>query len=243
MSELEALEYVAEHTTIAIPKELNSYRVDGKAYIEMEYIRGECLDSAWASGSVTGTEKRTIMNQLRSYIEQLRSLNPPPTSKEGGLVASTKGGQLLDARIGCFPFGPYNSHAAFQSFLRGHIDLDTPSQMSTDTVKYCHSHQYRTCFSHADIAPRNFIVRDGVLVMMDWGFAGWYTEYWDYTKAHYGAFPSPDWYEMLREAFPVRYDEELEAERVLWRCFDEPGMYEHTWFTDAKGNTWKECKI
>ena len=35
-------------------------------------------------------------------------------------------------------------------------------------------------------------------------------------------YNTPDWYEECRLAMP-RYDEELAAERALWRLYDAPG--------------------
>ncbi|KAH6694138.1 kinase-like domain-containing protein [Plectosphaerella plurivora] len=85
-----------------------------------------------------------------------------------------------------------------------------------------HLGRYRTCFTHADLAPRNIIVGDGqVAAIIDWGFAGWYPEYWEYTRAHYN-YVSEEWEEYLSEALPV-YSTELAAERTLWRMLPEPG--------------------
>ncbi len=68
------------------------------------------------------------------------------------------------------------------------------------------------------------MVRDGrITAIVDWGFAGWYPEYWEYTKIHFDAFVRPAWYKGVKEAIP-RYDAELEAERSLWRQYDEPGV-------------------
>jgi Ser/Thr protein kinase RdoA (MazF antagonist) len=82
--------------------------------------------------------------------------------------------------------------------------------------------KYRSCFTHADLTLRNIIVREGkVAAIIDWGFAGWYPEYWEWTKAHYNVYNIPDWYELLGLEL-TRYDEELVAERVLWKLFDSP---------------------
>lgn len=53
-------------------------------------------------------------------------------------------------------------------------------------------------------------------------FAGWFPEYWEYTKAFYTLYDIPDWYDGLKREL-TRYDDELAAERVLWNRFDQPG--------------------
>lgn len=42
-------------------------------------------------------------------------------------------------------------------------------------------------FSHADLAARNILVRDGhVVAVLGWGGAGWYPAYWEYVFAVMG---------------------------------------------------------
>lgn len=144
------------------------------------------------------------------------------------MVASAEGKACLDYRVGYTPVGPFETHAEFHSFLRGHIPLENCTQVYGEKVTRCHSTEYRTCFAHADLALRNLIERDGKIVaVVDWALAGWYPEYWEYTKAHYGLYNVPDWYAGLQRVM-TRYDDELAAERVLWRLFDEPGV-PRTW--------------
>lgn len=68
------------------------------------------------------------------------------------------------------------------------------------------------------------MVRGGhIAAIIDWAFAGWYPEYWEFIKAHYNWFPLEDWYTALYDAIP-QYDAELVAERALWKQYDEPGI-------------------
>ena len=78
-------------------------------------------------------------------------------------------------------------------------------------------------------------MRDGKIVArIDWQFAGWYPEYWEYTKAHFGLVDMPDWYAEFQSAV-TRYDDELAAERALWQQFDQPGMAQH-WIRRLPGS-------
>lgn len=223
-AELEGLKYVAEHTSIPVPAVHQTYCVDGHLYIEMEYIQGDNLQDLWMKHDLSPTKKRAIVEQVAAYINQLRLLQPP--RKEEGVVASAGLGPGLDIRVGYRTFGPFFSNDEFHSFLRGQIPLEYPSQLTGESVRQCHTRQYRTCFTHGDICPRNIIVRnDGVAVLVDWQFSGWYPEYWEYTKAHFAILNMPDWYTEFRDAVS-RYDDELASERVLWTRFDQPGMFQ-----------------
>lgn len=77
-------------------------------------------------------------------------------------------------------------------------------------------------FTHGGLAVGNILMRDGQLVaIIDWQYAGWYSEYWEYTKAHHNMVYRPKFYATLRERIP-RCDDELAAERDSWRCYDQP---------------------
>ena len=225
-SELEALNYVACHTSIPVPKVHASYPTsDGKLYIEMEYIKGTDLAHVWCHDRLTKDQKDAIMKELAGFIHQLGMLKPL-SPQQGKRVTSADGNHgIVDSRIGYVPFGPYDDHEDFHSFLRGHIPLgEDCTKAFSDAVTRCHSRQYETRFCHADLAARNIIIREGkVAAIVDWAFGGWYPEYWEYTKAHYGMYNVPDWYSGLEMSMP-RYDEELLAEFTLWERLDEPGV-------------------
>ncbi|KAK2794369.1 hypothetical protein FQN52_008728 [Onygenales sp. PD_12] len=111
--------------------------------------------------------------------------------------------------------------ASYVSQLRG---LNPPHREIVGSADCNACLDYRSRFTHADLCPRNILVRDGkVCAIIDWEFAGWYPEYWEYTKAHYGQIKMPDWYAQLGSVMGG-YGDELNAERVLMNRCDLPGM-------------------
>ncbi|PYI11849.1 kinase-like protein [Aspergillus sclerotiicarbonarius CBS 121057] len=215
--EVAALKYVAEHTSIPVPKVLKVHNFRDALYIELEYIEGDDLNTAWRC-YLSPEQKQQILAELGGYMSQLRSLEPPQT----GLVASASLESCIDYRVGQQTFGPFDGHADFHSFLRGYLPVEDCTDVFGQKVTDCHVRSYRSCFAHADLCPRNIIVKDGkVAAIIDWACGGWYPEYWEYTKAHYGQCNMPDWYEGLASVIG-RYDDELHAERLLWKLCDEP---------------------
>lgn len=185
----------------------------------MDYIKGTNLETLWMLGLLKPEEQDAIVNDMAVILTQLRALRPP---KEG-VVASAQGGAILDYRIGSHLVGPFQSHANFHSFLRGGVPLETTAKVFGEEVAICHHNNYQTFFSHADLAPRNIIIRKGKIVgVVDWALAGWYPEYWDLTKTYYTSFKVPEWYEKIKLKLPS-YEDELMAEKILWRLYDEPG--------------------
>ncbi|KYK60859.1 hypothetical protein DCS_01997 [Drechmeria coniospora] len=217
--ELEAMLYVAEHTSIPVPKILATFTRHGGLFIEMEYVQGCDLAVAWAGSLLAEDERTTIVAEVKEVVDELRNLAPP----EDGIVSSARQNGILDCRIGPRLVGPF-SNDDFHSLLRGGVPLECCGPIFGEEVAQIHRRQYRTCFTHADLIPRNIIVRHGhVVAVIDWAFAGWYPEYWEFIKAHYDWFPRPNWYAKLYAAIQC-YDAELRAERILWHKYDEPGV-------------------
>jgi hypothetical protein len=64
---------------------------------------------------------------------------------------------------------------------------------------------------------RNILVQDGrISGIVDWENAGWYPEYWEYTKCHIGARLTQRWLKMLESVFVDRFHDELKIERQYW---------------------------
>ena len=219
-SEVEAMQYIALHTNIPIPKVYAVHTWEDRIYIEMAYIKGDNLDDAWRTkGALTPEQKKVIFADINQYVCILRGLKPPSED----LVASAFQNPAYDCRIGFRFFGPMN-HREFQSLTRQHLRFEDIGLLGKE-VEQINTTRYRTYFTHGDLIPRNIIIRNGrVAALIDWGFSGWYPEYWEFTKAHYDYFPSEEWYEYLRQALPC-YDVELAAERTLWTRLPEPGTH------------------
>ncbi|PGH03563.1 hypothetical protein GX51_03989 [Blastomyces parvus] len=112
--------------------------------------------------------------------------------------------------------GPYDNIADFNRHL---MDMCGPIPDATDraVIADVHSraHSYRVFFAHADLNPGNVLVQHGRLSgFVDWEFAGWYSEYWDFTKACYIVCIWTLWLDTMKHAFP-EYSAELKAEQIL----------------------------
>ncbi|KKZ64084.1 hypothetical protein EMCG_01580 [[Emmonsia] crescens] len=176
------MNYVAKHTSIPIPKIFNTYEHHDALYIEMEYIPAMDLEKAWLGGHLSQAQKEHMFRELPDYVSQLRELDAPHQE----MAASTDLNACLDYRIGFSAFGPFTNHQYFHSFLRSGLVVENCTESFSQAVTDCHSHVYQSRFTHADLYPRNILIRDRkVCTIIDWEFAGWYPEYWKYTKMHY----------------------------------------------------------
>jgi len=85
--------FVAENTSIPVPKIYCSFVYKNRAYIVMERIQGDELPTAWKKLSEGSRQK--VFDQLKRMLRDLRALEPP----SGTGVESCTGGSLRDSRI------------------------------------------------------------------------------------------------------------------------------------------------
>ncbi|EZF43583.1 hypothetical protein H113_02868 [Trichophyton rubrum MR1459] len=89
--------------------------------------------------------------------------------------------------------------------------------------------EFHKFFTHADLSPSNIMVKDGkITAIIDWEFAGWFPEYWEYTKIYYGFREfRKDFYSEVKHFFTT-YPEELDAEQAIW-VITGPFDYDPVW--------------
>ncbi|ORY02288.1 kinase-like domain-containing protein [Clohesyomyces aquaticus] len=187
LTEAATMKFVAENTSIPVPRVYCSFLRKKRAYISLAEEGGE-----------EGLER--IFAQLRKMFQELRGLTPP----SGTGVESCVRGSLYDSRIprGCPRFGPFKTIQEFHFWLRHDYkqeDLkeredDQDSQDLRDMMSIQHGPWPAPVFTHGDFNPFNVKVRDGKVVgIIDWEFAGWYPNYWEYGSAWFGNITCTEW--------------------------------------------------
>ncbi|KND88704.1 hypothetical protein TOPH_06605 [Tolypocladium ophioglossoides CBS 100239] len=157
-------------------------------------------------GGMTPDQVKTFGLELAGCLNQLRSLQPPAA----GFIVSLS----LD----------------FHTYLRRSRPL-AHWENEPDVVRV-HStpDKYRVTLSHADLNPNNIMVKDGhITAIIDWEFAGWYPEYWDYTKMYWSERPLwANFYRAVEEEPGItKYPDERAAELAIWKrmhpwSYDDP---------------------
>ncbi|KAF4978002.1 hypothetical protein FZEAL_5547 [Fusarium zealandicum] len=179
-NEVLALQFVKDHTTLPVPKVISS----DWDRITMEYVQGQTLKEAWPS--LEYRQRSEILVQLKDYLAQIRSLK--------GLYLGRLDGQGV-----VVPSIMTRSGSPFPTMTEFHDWLVRPPKRIREQSVYWHQIttqlgvEYPIVFPHGDISPRNIIVRDGhIVARLDWEWAGWYPEYWDYVFAMRG-LDNVDW--------------------------------------------------
>ncbi|OTA99832.1 hypothetical protein M426DRAFT_35212, partial [Hypoxylon sp. CI-4A] len=225
LTEAATMEWVANHTSIPVPKVHCAFIHKDITYIVSERIEGTMLCNVM--DSLSEEDLNTILAQLRTMLDELRSIPPPP----GTGVQSCIGGSMYDSRIlhAHGRFGPFKTINEFHSWIREGTTLEDYKIRSGDddpdylAFKHMLSVQDRPwsapVFTHGDMNPSNVLVRGTKVVgIIDWEFAGWMPPYWEYTSANY-VFP-----QLWRRSIPKFLDpwpEELKMERTRQRWFGD----------------------
>ncbi|KAH6856237.1 kinase-like domain-containing protein [Chaetomium sp. MPI-CAGE-AT-0009] len=216
-NEFNALWRVHTETSIPVPSPLDAIPdEDDNSYLLMTRVPGAPL---WRCEELfSDTDCDDVVAQLQDYLAQLRGM--PKTVNPYMAICNTLGEACREHRIrGAAPIGPFADEAAFSQCVRF---SDEPSRRG-----------HRIVFTHADLNPRNILVdrfvrRDGstgwrVTGIVDWETAGYYPEYWDYTKALFEGFRWRRRYvRMVHRVFAAfgDYSRELDVERRSWESGD-----------------------
>lgn len=221
LAEASAMQFVAQHTSVPVPKVYSAFERDGRAYIIMERIDGENLAEGWNRRS--DESKARILEQLKTIVQELRAIQPP--SSIG--VANVDRGPIFDHRLPCKSlWGPFPTIRDFHQELRGGIAAgDIQDDASSPGVKLMASFHEQAwqgpVFTHGDLSSSNILVKDDKVVgIVDWETSGWYPPYWEYTSAKH---PNPQnrWWQDEVDKFITPEPEALEAETIRRKFFGD----------------------
>jgi serine/threonine protein kinase len=207
------IEHIAKNTTIPVPRVHDVFIIDQKTYIVMDYIKG----FEFSRKALSAERQEAIFEELKGYIAQMRALTPT----RPGRLECADGSGLFDYRLGNSPFPPFESIEKFHSRLGHNFILASEKHREAwPRFRAMGNRQYCTKFTHSDIAPRNVLVNNGrIAAIVDWEMAGWYPEYWEYTRWAASNFWSPSRWQELREEVSERYLDELWVEDYLGGVF------------------------
>jgi serine/threonine protein kinase len=210
------MDFIARNTTIPVPRVLDLLVIDGSMHIVQEYIDASVLADVWPR--MDSGERDSCMFQLKGYVDQLRAL----VSLEPGRVQAVDGTGCIDDRLYPGTWGPFDSFDAFNSFFSHDIVRQRPEDYpdAQEPLSKTRGRTWRTVFAHGDLGPHNILWKDGRIVsIIDWECAGWFPEYWEYTRSYFtSACSLPGWWEMFKGLMD-QYPEELEVERCLSAYF------------------------
>lgn len=156
----------------------------------MTGLPGEGIGVMFAT--MTDRQVEAIVQDLKGYVTQLRRI--PRELDSDFPICNALGGNILDWHI---PDSKreelrFRREDEFNAYLAYDLPLD---QDMFAQIARSHSIKYDMVFTHADLNMRNILVDENAKIsgIVDWECAGWYPEYLEYTKAHFGARVTTRW--------------------------------------------------
>ena len=190
--EAPTLRFIAENTTIPVPKVHDVRLEDDKVVgIVMDYMPGKPLDEVW--NTLSPSQKQSIAEQLRGYISQLRDL-------KGNYIGAIGRGTVSMGKWGPIYGGPFDSELEFNQWILSdlHSGLPAPHRYYAERAL---TDGHEIVFTHSDFSSRNILVDENndyqVTAILDWEFAGWYPEWWEYFRAYKRFNRGQDWRDYL----------------------------------------------
>lgn len=212
-AEFEALRLVERYTTVPAPRGIDLLQHSNRSFLLMTAVPGKVIGPRLAT--MTDEQVDAVASSLREYTAQLRRIPMQPRS-EGFQICNAAGGGILDWRIPdssrkelrCRDEAEFNAQLIEGLFL--------PEKL-LNRISKSHGIKHEIVFTHGDLHMKNILVDDAGKVsgIVDWECAGWYPEYWEYTKAHFTVRVTIRWLaDVIQQVFP-NYYEELQVENLL----------------------------
>ncbi|TVY40524.1 hypothetical protein LOCC1_G005337, partial [Lachnellula occidentalis] len=200
--EFNALKLVRSQTSVPVPRPIDLLLSRTESFLVTSRIEGG--PAGLAIDECSSEEMHLMAEDLRSWIAQLRSMKRDRDSEYA--ITNATGGPCLDYRISADPVGPFRSEEEFVESLRLGILPDL-----------VHRTGYQIVFTHSDLNMRNILVKNGRITgIVDWENAGWFPEYWEYTKCHFAVTIQKRWLKMIDGVFENKYGTEEKIERQYW---------------------------
>lgn len=225
LGEAQTLRYLAEHTSIPVPKVYWAFIYGGQTYTVMSKVKGKMLWENWNERSASSKDK--IFRQLKSILTELRGIPLPPNTG----VASITGGPIFDSLLlGESIYGPFKTAAGFYQVLMNGTDLQYHWPPHFDQLnvlsEFYKQAQYDLVFTHGDLSMFNIMASDDEITgIIDWETSGWYPSFWEYTKAK-DVNPHTKFWATEIDHFMEPWPHELAMDRIRLRFFDWYGMNE-----------------
>lgn len=195
--ELEAMLFVAENTSVCVPRVHRTYQGREGLFVAMAFVRGQRLDHIWPR--LSDDQKEELVGRVWCSVQKLRAAPRPPLLGSITVGSASLGGSVRDGALSQEAVGPFSRLEDFNRLLRGALSVQEFDRFWREGCNDDNDEHKRSVFVHADLSPRNIIVtEDASLCILDWEFAGWWPAYWEYVKWHFADFPPlPGWVDTM----------------------------------------------
>ncbi|KAF2469556.1 kinase-like protein [Lindgomyces ingoldianus] len=211
-AEAQSLRLIEKYTHVPAPRAIDAIQYSDSSFLLMTGIPGEIIGRMIST--MTDEQLHSVARDLKKYIAEMRQI--PNNTGSRFQICNALGGGILDWRIGESQRRElrFQDETQFNEYLTEDLPLDEDARK---LASKSHGVKHDIVFTHGDLNLRNILV-DGngkISGIVDWECAGWYPEYWEYTKAHFSARYSIRWTADVIDQDFLGYRDELRVEDML----------------------------
>ncbi|RAL16156.1 aminoglycoside phosphotransferase family protein [Aspergillus homomorphus CBS 101889] len=207
-AEVHTLNMVEQSTSIPAPRAIDVLETPRSSYLLMTRVPGRPIGHFL--NTMTDEQIKQAVDDLKTFIAELRRIPRPATEYQ---ICNSQGGGFLDWRIPDSQRGElrFESEADFNRYLTE----PSGEKVRADAAK-SHNIRHDIVFTHGDLNPRNILAEGGRITgIVDWENAGWFPEYWEYSKMHYTVRHVMHWLVDVVDIVFEGYRDELHVENML----------------------------
>ncbi|KAF8157142.1 kinase-like domain-containing protein [Crassisporium funariophilum] len=217
-SEAFATQYVAQNTTIPVPRVLDVIALPGEGnFLLMTGVKGREYGPTGVTLDQMPENQRAVFTEtLRDWFDQLRCLQPPDDRTISGFMGTGVLSYIIEHPR---TVGPFASQDEFHAHR-----FSQPWESDDDALRAAlekrANRRYKICFTHGDITPQNILVDEKLrpCALVDWECAGWMPEYWELIRALYARQRYLGWTKVFTDIFPS-YEAELTVQNAVWKHY------------------------
>jgi len=205
LQEAANVQHIHKLTRIPAPHVIRVYPHLQSAYIFMSRVPGVALQDVWHT--MSSSTKQEITAQLRTIMTDLRSVSPASPCLFGSIESHICLDARLITRVTVGSNGPITSEDQFNKFIMTDLKTRFNDEYYYMLLSMARK-DHKIVLTHADFHPRNIMVEEGQITgIIDWSYAGWYPEHWEYVKALMVVGSIVDWWRYLPDIIHPYYAE------------------------------------
>ena len=208
-AEARTLDLVERYTQIPAPRLIDTFDTPQRSYLLMTRVPGRPIGQLL--DVMTDDETRQAVSDLKRIVLELRQI--PNTIDSKFRICNSLGEGFLDWRIP----DSQREELRFETEAEFNKYLTTPfwDEIRKLAAK-SHEIHHDIVFTHGDLNMRNILAVNGRITgIVDWENAGWFPEYWEFSKAHYTVRSVIRWLADVVDQVFEGYREELRVENLL----------------------------
>ncbi|KAJ5951934.1 uncharacterized protein N7479_010347 [Penicillium vulpinum] len=199
---------VERFTQIPAPRAIDVLETSDAAYLLMTRVPGRPIGQLL--DTMTDKQVHNVVADLKRYVAELRAI---PNQVSKFQICNSEGGGILDWRIRDSQSEElrFETETDFHNHLTRKMTDDTRRQAAKS-----HTIPHAIVFTHSDLNPRNILAENGRITgIVDWENAGFFPEYWEYTKTHYTVRHVIRWLADVVDQTFEGYRDELYVDNML----------------------------